>query len=527
MEYSENQHEKELIEKKKEKIKAFFENKEMLFLLGIFTFAIVIRLYYFFVTNGQPLWWDEAEYMSAAKSFAGIVDYHLGGNRLPGFPLLMSIFFIFNIANETLMRFVGLLIPSLIVIFLTYFTIKEMYPDKRVALISTLFMTVLWEHLFYSNRFQTENFALIFQFLATFILFKCYIKKEKLKFIKPKFALIWILAFSLIAVFFRPGNFLFIPATFLFIIIINQSFLFRKKTLPFWMGALILIVIPWFTTNIYQKILANYYNAGEKLAWSSLTVFKGFFPSTISWIPQIIYYLFLLGIIFVLIDLLLRVDYFKHIKNNQNNLELKSDIFNLLTILAVLGFFIFFLRSQAYEFRWFFSMLLGMLSFTSKGIITFADYSGKLVNSKKLSIFLIILIVLIGVHSQLQYSDFVIKSKTESYLQVKQAGLWLKDNSFPEDVIVSASIPQNTFYSERKTRDFYVNGFNDNETIFFEMANDERPKYLVVSAFEPGFTPQWAYSVYQNYPEKLIPIQTFSQPGQSQPLLVIFEFNYQ
>ena len=59
------------------------------------------------------------------------------------------------------------------------------------------------------------------------------------------------------------------------------------------------------------------------------------------------------------------------------------------------------------------------------------------------------------------------------------------------------------------------------------MANDERPKYLVVSAFEPGFTPQWAYSVYQNYPEKLIPIQTFSQPGQSQPLLVIFEFNYQ
>ena len=465
--------------------------------------------------------------MSAAKSFAGIVDYHLGGNRLPGFPLLMSIFFIFNIANETLMRFIGLLIPALIIIFLTYFTIREMYPDKRVAIISTLFMAVLWEHLFYSNRFQTENFALIFQFLATFILFKVYIKKEKLKFIKPKFALIWILAFSLIAVFFRPGNFLFIPAMFLFIIIINQSFLFRKKTLPFWIGGLILIVISWFTTNIYQKILASYYNAGENLAWSSLTVFNGFFPSTISWIPQIVYYLFLFGILLAIIDLLIRFDYFKHIKNNSNNLEFKSDLLNFLTILAVLGFFIFFLRSQAYEFRWFFPMLIGMLSFTSKGIISFADYSGKLINSKKLSIFLIILIVIVGVHSQLQYSDFIIKSKTESYLQVKQAGLWLKDNSLPNDVIVSASIPQHTYYSERKIRDFYVDGSNENETLFFEMADNEKPRYLVVSAFEPGFTPQWAYLVYQSHPEKLIPIQTFSQPGQAQPILIIFEFKYQ
>ena len=182
--------------------------------------------------------------------------------------------------------------------------------------------------------------------------------------------------------------------------------------------------------------------------------------------------MFLFGILLAIIDLLIRFDYFKHIKNNSNNLEFKSDLLNFLTILAVLGFFIFFLRSQAYEFRWFFPMLIGMLSFTSKGIISFADYSGKLINSKKLSIFLIILIVIVGVHSQLQYSDFIIKSKTESYLQVKQAGLWLKDNSLPNDVIVSASIPQHTYYSERKIRDFYVDGSNENETLFFEMADN-------------------------------------------------------
>jgi hypothetical protein len=60
-------------------------------------FAVLIRLYYFLLTKSQPLWWDESEYMSQAKAFAGIIDLKTHwGSRLPGFPLTASIFFIFS-----------------------------------------------------------------------------------------------------------------------------------------------------------------------------------------------------------------------------------------------------------------------------------------------------------------------------------------------------------------------------------------------------------------------------------------------
>jgi hypothetical protein len=105
-----------------------------------------------------------------------------------------------------LIRFLGLFIPALIVLVLAYFMIKEMYPDMKVALISAAILSVLWEHIFYSNRFHTENFALIFEFLAIFILFKGYMKKEKIWFLQPKYSLVVALLFSLISVIFRPGN---------------------------------------------------------------------------------------------------------------------------------------------------------------------------------------------------------------------------------------------------------------------------------------------------------------------------------
>lgn len=81
----------------KEKVKEWLKNKENLILLAVIIAAFLIRIYYFSITSSQPLWWDEAEYMSAAKGYAGLVNYHLDAIRSPGFPLFASIFFIFGI----------------------------------------------------------------------------------------------------------------------------------------------------------------------------------------------------------------------------------------------------------------------------------------------------------------------------------------------------------------------------------------------------------------------------------------------
>ena len=49
------------------KIEMFLRNKYNLMFFGIILIAFIIRLYYFIYTYNQPLWWDEAEYMSMAN----------------------------------------------------------------------------------------------------------------------------------------------------------------------------------------------------------------------------------------------------------------------------------------------------------------------------------------------------------------------------------------------------------------------------------------------------------------------------
>src|SRR3989344_6406427 len=222
--------EEKKIKDRKERVKNWLKNPSNLLLILILTVAFFIRLYYFILTENQPVWWDESDYMAAAKSYAGLGDYKLESIRLPTFPILASIFFRIGFTESTI-RFIILFIPSILLIYLTYHLIREMYNDKKIALISTLILSVLWEHLFYSNRFHTENFALIFQFLATYILFKGYLKKQDVYFIKAKYSLIWIILMSGIAVFFRPGNLIFIPGMFLFIVLTSSSKILTKKGL--------------------------------------------------------------------------------------------------------------------------------------------------------------------------------------------------------------------------------------------------------------------------------------------------------
>jgi len=92
MESSEHTEEK-IIEERRSKIFGWIKKPSNLAFIGVILFAIIVRFYYFWITKNQPLWWDEAEYMSTAKSFAGLInfDYSFALNRFPGFPFLVSL----------------------------------------------------------------------------------------------------------------------------------------------------------------------------------------------------------------------------------------------------------------------------------------------------------------------------------------------------------------------------------------------------------------------------------------------------
>ncbi|MEM0465205.1 MAG: hypothetical protein QXW97_00715 [Candidatus Pacearchaeota archaeon] len=523
----------EKINKRIEKIKSWLKNPYNLSFLILFIIIIIIRFYFFILTSNQPLWWDESQYMSKAKDIAGIVKYDLGGPRTPFYSYILSLFFILNLDYEPFMRFVVLLIPSLLVILLIYLCIKEMYLDRKIAIISLVIAGLLWEHLFYSNRFHTENFSLIFLFLATLVLFKVYIKREKILFIKPKYALVWIIVFFIISVLFRAGTIMAFPSLFLFILILNKDKLFYTKKgifLSFILALLLILAIIYVPKmQISKPYIEFFYKPENPIAWHSLSVFKGFYQSYVPNFPSFLLYFFIIGIIIFFFDLFLGYERLLNIKLDDKNLNFKSDIFNFLTIFFILITFIFLIRSPTIEYRWFFPLLIGMFSFTANGIIRSTEYVMSLIGIKN-KIFVIIIIAIIvflGAYDQFKHSEAIIKIKLDSYIQVKEAGLWIKQNSNKDDLIISSSHPQTIYYSERNVETFYVNGSNENETAFNEYIKFKKPKFVIVSIFEPSFTPHWAYEWANKNNQSVKPVRAyFLDQNKQQLALVIYEVDY-
>ena len=415
-------------------------------------------------------------------------------------------------------------------IYLTYYLIKEMYLDKKIALISMLIFSVLWEHLFYSNRFHTENFALVFQFLALIVLIKSYAKKEDFFFIKNKYSLFLVIIFSIAAVMFRPGNIIFIPGIFIFLILMKGNILFKnKKNTRYYLSSLFMFFILFMITiSKYSiPIISTYYQPDKPLSWVSLTVFNGFFQPISPLLPNLLFYFFLLGIFMFIFNLSLNYERLKNLNGDKENLDFKSDLLNILLIFSILILFIFFIRPGTIEYRWFFPLLPGMLVFTSKGIIDFSDFIGKKLFSKKIITFLIIIISLFGFYTQLIHADAIIKAKVDSYGQVRESGIWIKENSNSQDSIVSASVPQHSYYSERKVYDFAFNNPNQSEEYFNMKMSEIKPKYIVVSVFEPAFTPQWVYEWPSKNQDKVTPVKAyFTDSEKKQPVLVVYKFNY-
>ena len=126
-------------------------------------------------------------------------------------------------------------------------------------------------------------------------------------------------------------------------------------------------------------------------------------------------------------------------------------------------------------------------------------------------------------------TDLIDQKKT-SFAEIKAAGEWIKANSNPEDMVITASAPQNAYYSERPTYKFYLSPKRGmpqkNETEFYNFIEEKKPKYLVLSIYEPNAHKiyNWATNYPQKFPERVRPVQIYKQG--EQPILVIYEFLY-
>ena len=488
------------------KITNWFKDNYNLVLIGILILAFIIRLKYLTINGG--LWWDEATYLNGGKYWGlGEPFWQVESARPPLFMLFIALFFKLGF-NEMGVRFMVLLIPSVLAVLMTYLLGKELY-NKDVGLISSFMMAVFWVLIFNTSRVHTDPLALLFGMLAIYLFWKGYIASEK------KNALYIYLAGLCLGLGFltRLATLLIIPI-FLIFLFLTDKFKFIKSK-PIWLAVLLgfLTTIPYM---IWGKIVYNnffpwvaQYSSGATrlvtttpIAWNLLKYFQLF-------TQEIFFVTFLIGLI-PFIDLIFGLDLI--FKGEEN--RLKPDLFLIINIIVVLAFFMFITRIA--EPRWLMLMAPAVFFISARGIIYVYDIIKKYNNV--LGIIIILIILGWGGYAQLDYNKEIINIKKDTYIMEKPAGEWLKENTNPNDILIAGNehAPL-TYFSERE-----IMGFGSNETAFWIGIENRKPKYLILTTYYQS--EQWVFNLPGRYSNIFIPISIFYHDlEKTYPAVIIYE----
>lgn len=488
----------------KEKIKNWLKNPYNLILILVLAFAVILRLYYFFLTKTQPFWWDEAAYGSLAKNYITHMWSQtpiIQGETLirpPLFPILWSILMRIGI-GEVGTRFLLEFVPSILAVFFVYLSVKEIY-GKRVALISTFIFSSLWIHLFYSSRLLTNVPALPLLFLSIFLFIKATKSKKEFR---PVYFSLSLILLSLSTLMRYPNGLLFLA--FLLTLILSRDFyLLRKKN--FWISGIIGIapMLLFFLFNLVTKgsiFPALSGGAAETIKSPIAFYVLNFIPAYLS---NYFLIFLILGIVVALFELFIGYDLIS------KKARLRGSLVLLLAAIIILAYFIFYIRGA--EDRWLFPISLSLVAFTGLGV----DYVYKFIKkySKYLAVILIIAVLIFGAYTQFKIADPLIKNKKESFLQMKQGFEWIRDNTPQDSLVIGQGIQVYVvYYGERMYQKLPE---NESEV------NSIDADYLVVHAF--AGQPAWINNYLQNNQDKWQPMAVFFfDPQQTQPAFVIYQ----
>ncbi len=493
-------------ESKKNKLKEFIKENLPIILILILGFAI--RLYYTILTKNQTEWWDSSEYMATALHWAFGLPYDINPQRPPLLPLFEAILLKLG-GTEMLLKIILELIPSTLLILISYFIVKEMY-DKKLALIVSIFMSVFWLAIFNTVRLHADIPLMLLSLLCVYYFWKGYIKKEKNYYI-------WLIGvFIALAFLTKLIGALFGIIFLIFLIIIDKFKFLKNKHLWIAFILMFLLILPYliWQHNTYGNYTA-FFSGSHVLSEPGKLGSKPIAWYVFNWIPWMLntpfLILFFLGII-TLYTLILGFDLILKNKSAENY----NDLFIFIWILITLIYFVFFERDA--EDRWLLPIALPLFILVGKGLYFIYDIIKKY--QKQVAVGVFVVLILIGGYFQLARASETINAKKDSYKEVKEASLWIKEHSNKDDIIFSKSSTQMTYYARRQ-----VLGFGGNETEFKEHVLKYKPKYIVFSIFEP-------HGATLAYPEKfknsLVPVQGyFSKDDKTKPVLIIYEFkNY-
>jgi hypothetical protein len=478
--------------------------------LVIILAAIIIRLYYFFLTKNQPLWWDEAEYGLRAKAFA--FNTPLSGwapERELVVPFLYSLLFRIGL-GEVGMHFFQLLI-SLAAVGLTYFVFSRIL-SKKTGLIACFGMAFFWLHIFFTQRILVYLWAPVLFLLIVYFFYTGYIKESK-----RQLYIFAVISSIGLQTYFSVGFLLF--GLFLIILFKEKLGFFKNKNLWKAFGIFILVLLPYMILSQINYgfplprfavgLTAASEEAGAGI--SGIFAYLQMFPSRVGFVFVL---LSSIGILYFLFDFILGLGIKEYAEKNLPRLLVFSGFFIPLFFYTLYG-----VVGGSGTFYDAFILPIFPFFFAFAGFLVEKSWSLKKEYRK---IAAIILILLLAFHAfyGIKNSELTIKPKISSYDAVKYAGIWIKENSSPGDIVVSRSKPQNTYYSERETL-----GWPETQEELEQLIVKEKPKYLVDSMFESR--KDYADNFIKSYSERLIPVRVYYlDSAQTQPSLIIYELKY-
>ena len=461
-----------------------------------------MRLKYFNINTA--IWYDEGSYLNMAKRIGLNLsylndDYYF--RRTFFLPLIFA--FLYKIFGNTEfpLRIVELLLSVGAVVF-TYLLIKEMF-DKKYALISAFALSVSWLALFFTSRLLTNTPDLFFMTGGLYFFWKGYIND------KNKYNIYLAALFFGLGIFTRFASFIMLIPIFIYILTKEKLGFLKNRQLWLMLIIIVLILTPFFINFFSYKgsgagvsgFLKHYFSDRDVLIFKYILdigyILKGLFLV-----------LFIIGLSYF-VDLFLGLDL---IFKDEN---IRKKLFILIWIL--LPIIIFGLITSVVEERYL-MLTLPFLSFLiAHGCLVIKKY---LKIDEKIIAVIIIALLVIGGYSQLTFADSLIKDKKDSFIHLKYAGEWLKQNTKETDYTIAAGQPQFMYYSERN-----IEGFTATKEEFQGKIDKLKPKYMILTKLEPS--PEWTYSWPQENQDKVRPVNVyFFDQEQKQPAVILYEFVY-
>ena len=482
--------------------------------------AFILRIFVFIKTMNQPVWWDAADYLSAAIRWAGInpnlIDmwYYRRGFF---WPLFESLFFITGI-GEIGIR-LSLVFFSTGIVAISYFLIRDMF-NKKFAFLASILITFSWIFMFFSGRPLNNLPASFFLLTSVFFFWKGYVLKKGNKFIY-----LFGLFFAITCLTRMQYLISAIPLMLFAFVREKHKFLFNKH-LWIAVGIFALMFIPQYYLGVGSS------QTGEigGLAKSASEIFiyftnlpyildanqKGYYTLfTLS--P--LYFIFIFGFLLFFLDTILGFD--KIFKSD----EIQKRFF-ILSWIFISFLFLGYIAPHL-EQRYIIDTLPFLFLITVYPYSLLEKYfTGKFKISEKTFFLLVSFLLILLLIPNIIFGNNLVELKKTSYLEVKQAGLWIKENSNPKDIIISDSLPQITYYSERSTYPFSLNYRRDikgqNESALLDFIRENKPRYMTLTSFETQY--DWAIAFPQNHPDLVAPVKVYEQNGQ--PVFIIYEFKY-